>query len=132
MTNHPTYFHSEPPRLRFVLKQIYSIAAFPELPPVVAPTQQQGQRQVMVNLNVFSIVAQLAENLRRCGSAPFHGAHGLGIFDRGSCEADLAHALRHSEADVGLVFTGIDHFKKQRSILPNHLQCKLNVSRLCR
>jgi Diguanylate cyclase, GGDEF domain len=36
----------------------------------------------------------------------------LGIFDRGSFDADLAHALRHSGATVGLVLADIDHFKK--------------------
>lgn len=36
----------------------------------------------------------------------------LGIFDRGSFDADLAHTLKHSGAGAGLVLADIDHFKK--------------------
>ena len=36
----------------------------------------------------------------------------LNVFDRGSLNADLEYALRHSKAGVGLVLADIDHFKK--------------------
>ena len=36
----------------------------------------------------------------------------LGVFDRGSFEADLAHVLGHRQAGVGLALADIDHFKK--------------------
>ncbi len=52
----------------------YHLNAFPELPPVVGPTQQPGQQQVTVNLNAFSILAQLAENLRNFASPGYGDA----------------------------------------------------------
>ena len=57
-----------------LLLQFYHLNAFPELPPVVLPGQQAGQTQVTVNLNVFSIVAQLAENLRNFASPGYGDA----------------------------------------------------------
>lgn len=56
-----------------LLIQLNRSNAFPELPPVVTPTLP-GQQQVTVNLNVFSILAQLAENLRNFASPGYGDA----------------------------------------------------------
>jgi S1-C subfamily serine protease len=55
-----------------LLIQLNHSNAFPEQPPVVTPSPQPGQQQVMVNLNVFSVMAQLAESLRNF-SSPGYG-----------------------------------------------------------
>jgi S1-C subfamily serine protease len=52
-----------------LLLQLYHLKAFPEAPPVV-----MVPGQVTVNLNVFSIVAQLAENLRNFASPGYGDA----------------------------------------------------------
>jgi diguanylate cyclase (GGDEF)-like protein len=55
----------------------------------------------------IGVIEERAEQLVRRRVDPL-----LGIFDRGSFDADLAHALKHSEPEVGLVLIDIDHFKK--------------------
>ena len=57
-----------------LLIRLYHANAFPEAPPVVIPGAQLGQQQVTVNLNVFSILAQLAENLRNYDSPGYGDA----------------------------------------------------------
>lgn len=57
-----------------LLIQLNHLNASPEIPPVVVPGQQAGQKQVTVNLNVFSIVAQLAESLRTFASPGYGDA----------------------------------------------------------
>jgi hypothetical protein len=51
-----------------LLIQLNHLNAFAVPAPAVTPTPQPGQQQVTLNLNVFSIVAQLAENLRNFDS----------------------------------------------------------------
>jgi S1-C subfamily serine protease len=57
-----------------LLLRFYHLNAFAVPPPVVVPAPQPGQQQVTVNLNVFSIVAQLAENLRNFASPGYGDA----------------------------------------------------------
>lgn len=57
-----------------LLIQLNHLNAFPETPPSVVPGQQAGQKQVTVNLNVFSLVAQLAESLRTFASPGYGDA----------------------------------------------------------
>jgi S1-C subfamily serine protease len=57
-----------------LLIQLNHLNAFREAPPVFAPAPQPGQQEVTVNLNVFSIVAQLAENLRNFASPGYGDA----------------------------------------------------------
>ncbi len=56
---------------------------------------------------IISAIEERAEQLVRRRLDPL-----LNIFDRGSFNADLEYALRHSKSGVGLVFADIDHFKK--------------------
>jgi len=58
-----------------VLIQLNHLNAFAAVPPAVAPPAQQGAPpQVTVNLNAFSILAQLAESLRNFASPGYGDA----------------------------------------------------------
>lgn len=57
-----------------LLIQLNHANAFQEAPPVFAAGQQPGQQQVTLNLNVFRIVAQLAESLRNFASPGYGDA----------------------------------------------------------
>jgi diguanylate cyclase (GGDEF)-like protein len=56
---------------------------------------------------IISVIEERAEQLAHRRLDPL-----LGMFDRGSFDADLAHVLRYSRVGVGLVLADIDHFKK--------------------
>jgi diguanylate cyclase (GGDEF)-like protein len=56
---------------------------------------------------IIAVIEGRAEQLVRRRLDPL-----LGIFDRGSFEADLAFALRNANTSVGLLLADIDHFKR--------------------
>jgi len=56
------------------LIQLYHLNAFAVPPPVVAPGPQAGQQQVTVNLNAFSVLAQLAETVKNFASPGYGDA----------------------------------------------------------
>ena len=74
---------------------------------ITIPEDSEIQKAISQVEGIISEIEERAEQLVRRRLDPL-----LGIYDRGSFDADLAHALRHSKAGVGLVLGDIDHFKK--------------------
>ncbi|HEY4739164.1 MAG: GGDEF domain-containing protein [Candidatus Acidiferrales bacterium] len=74
---------------------------------ITIPEDSEIQNAISRMEEVINEIEERTEQLVRRRLDPL-----LGIYDRGSFDSDLAHALRHSRAGVGLVLGDIDRFKK--------------------